>query len=156
MSSLGYTSRGNSATAILDSNGVDTMASLTKKNGKTRGKNPREITYEAFDLEKPETLPKTLKEFMETTKTTEESAMVGYVVDGFNLAQYSAASDEIGEFINDYWDDDTQGQFRLIVRNYAKAANKSIEEAANLMKPAIEAGFQARKTAAAQAPPATT
>jgi hypothetical protein len=121
---------------------------LTKKTGKTRGRSPRPIEYDVFDLEQPETLPKTLASFVAVTGA-DEPKLLSYVIDGFNQAQYAEASDEIGEFVNDAWDKETAAQFRLIVRNYAKAANKSIEEAANLMTPAIQAGFEARKAAAA-------
>lgn len=122
------------------------MASLSTKKGKTRGKNPRDIEYQAFDLEKPDTLPKTIKEFMEATgmdassKSTEPE-LVELLVNGFNDSQYSAASDEIGEFINDAWDKDTQSQFRLAVRNYSKLSGMTIEEAVTLIKPGTDKGW---------------
>jgi len=128
-----------------------TMAALSTKTGKTRGKNPREIEYQAFDLEKPDTLPKSIKEFMEATGVSKEENLVEYLVDGFNMAQYSAASDEIGEFINDAWDKETQAQFRLAVRNYSKLTGLSIEDAVNLIKPGVEKAYQAKVAAKAEA-----
>jgi hypothetical protein len=124
-----------------------TMAKLSTKQGKTRGKNPRSIEYEAFDLEQPDTLPKTIKEFMEVTKVEKEPELVELLVNGFNDAQYSAASDEIGEFINDAWDKEYQSQFRLTVRNFSKISGKSIEEVVTMLKPAIDAGWTAKVAA---------
>jgi hypothetical protein len=129
-----------------------TMASLSTKKGRTRGKNPRDIEYEAFDLEKPETLPKSMKEFMEVTNTKEEKDLVELLINGFNDSQYSAASDEIGEYINDAWDKEYQAQFRLTIRNFSKIAGKTVEETVTLLKPAIDAGWEVRKaTKAAEA-----
>lgn len=131
--------------------GDGTMAQLSVKKGKTRGKNPRDIEYEAFDLEKQESLPKSIKEFMEVTKVAEEKELVELLVNGFNDSQYSAASDEIGEFINDVWDKEYQAQFRLTIRNFSKIAGKSIEETVVMCKPAIDAGWEARVKARAAA-----
>ena len=114
------------------------MAKLTTAKGKTRGKNPREIEFEKFDREQPETLPRTIEEFMAVTNVKEEPALVDLLIEGFNDASYSAASDEIGEFINDAWDKDTQGQFRLAVRNYSKLSGDTIEEAVSLIKPGVD------------------
>lgn len=121
-----------------------TMANLVTKKGKTRGKNPRDIEYEAFDLEKQESLPKDMKEFMEVTKVTTEPELVELLINGFNDAQYSAASDEIGEFINDAWDKEYQAQFRLTIRNFSKISGKTIEETVVMLKPAIDAGWEVR------------
>lgn len=127
-----------------------TMAKLTVAKGRTRGKNPRDIEYEKFDLEQPDTLPKTIKEFMEVTKVDKEPELVELLVNGFNDAQYSAASDEIGEFINDAWDKDYQAQFRLTVRNFSKISGKSVEEVVGMLKPAIDAGWDAKVKAKAE------
>lgn len=130
------------------------MATLTTAEGKTRGKNPRNITFQKFDKEKPETLPKTLAEFLESTtalnsgKPYTQDEMLDYVIDGFNLAQYSAASDEIGEFIPDAWDKETANQFRLAVRNTSKLAGLSIEDTVAMLKPAVEKGLAAKALAA--------
>lgn len=123
------------------------------KVGQTRGKNPSVITWEAFDLEKPDSLPTDIKEFMEVTKINDQKEILGYIIDGFNGSAYSQASDEIGEYINDSWDKETQSQFRLAVRNYSKLAGVGIEDAVNLIKPGLEKAFQAKLEAAKQ--PAT-
>jgi hypothetical protein len=129
-------------------------AKLTEKAGKTRGKNPRDISYLAFDVSEKDSLPKTLAEFMEVTGTKSENEMLEYVIDGFNSAQYAAASDEIGEFINDSWDKDTQAQFRLAVRNYAKLTGLSIDDAVNLIKPGVEKAHLAKVNASKETPSA--
>jgi hypothetical protein len=107
--------------------------------GQTRGKNPQVISWEAFDDSQPDTLPATLSEFMEITKTQDEKAIVSYLVDGYNDAQYTAASDPIAEFVNPAWNEDVQRQFRLVVRNYSNATGVSLEDAVALIKPGIEA-----------------
>jgi hypothetical protein len=110
--------------------------------GATRGKNPQAISYEAFDESKAETLPLTLSEFMEVTKPfggDVEKTIVEWLIGGFNDAQYTAASDPIAEFVENYWPDDVQKQFRLVVRNYSNATGVSIEDAVKLIKPGIEA-----------------
>lgn len=137
--------------------GDGTMAKLTVTKGRTRGKNPKDIEYEKFDLEQPENLPKDLKEFMEVVGLDKVSgpdaqkAMLEYVISGFNDAQYSAASDEIGEFINDEWDKEYQAQFRLTVRNFSKISGKSIEDVVTMLKTAIDAGWVQRKAEKAKA-----
>lgn len=116
--------------------------------GYTRGKGSQRIQYEAFDDSKPETLPATLSEFMELTNVKDEKSILGYVIEGFNLNQYRTASDPIAEFVNPAWSDETQKQFRLVVRNYANATGVSIEDAVNLIKPGIEASEAAKKVKA--------
>lgn len=131
-----------------------TMANLVTKKGRTRGKNPRDIEYQAFDLESPDSLPKTMGEFSEVTKVTEEKDFLELLIAGFNDSQYSAASDEIGEYVQDYWDKDYQNQFRLTVRNFSKISGKTIEETVDMLKMAIDAGWDKRvaeKKAAADA-----
>lgn len=115
--------------------------------GSTRGRSTQVISYENFDLSQPDTLPKTLSEFMEVTKTNDETIIVGYLLDGYNSAQYTAASDPVAEFVEPTWSDDVQKQFRLVVRNYAAATNVSIEDAVALIKPGILAAENARKAA---------
>ena len=122
--------------------------SLSTKKGSTRGRNPRPVEYQAFDLEKPNTLPVTQAEFMEVTGVKEQSEIVALLIDGFNSAAYSLASDEIGEFINDAWDKETQTQFRAAVRNYSKLVGSSVEDAVLLIKPGVEKAFNTRKLAA--------
>lgn len=107
--------------------------------GMTRGRNPQEIQYEAFDDSKPDTLPTTLSEFMEVAKVQDEKVIVGYLIDGFNSAAYTAASDPVAEFVDASWSDEVQKQFRLVVRNYSNATGVSIEDAVALIKPGIVA-----------------
>lgn len=117
------------------------------KVGATRGRNVSVINWEAFDDSQPETLPKSIKQFMEVSATADEPTLVGYLIVGYNDAQYSAASDEIGEYLNPMWDKDTVAQFRLVVRNYSKGTGDSIEDAVSLIKPRFEKAFAAKKVA---------
>lgn len=114
--------------------------------GQTRGKSPSVVTWEAFDKEKTDTLPKSIAEFMALTGTKDEPDMVDYLIEGFNKAAYSAASDEIGEFVNDEWSKELAGQFRIIVRQYFKALGgaTSLEDIVNMVKPAIEKAHAAK------------
>lgn len=105
--------------------------------GQTRGRNPQVITWEAFDESQPDTLPKTLSEFMEVSKTSDENVIVSYLISGYNDAQYTAASDPVAEFVDAAWPEDVQKQFRIVVRNYANATGVSIEDAVALIKPGI-------------------
>lgn len=126
----------------VDAKGVNDARSgkgTRVKVGSTRGKNPQAITFEAFDLSKSETLPSTISEFMEVTKVQDEPTIMSYLIDGFNDAMYTAASDPVAEFIDASWPDDVQKQFRLVVRNYANATGVSIEDAVALIKPGISA-----------------
>jgi hypothetical protein len=107
------------------------------KVGQTRGRNPQVISYEVFDESKPDTLPKTITEFMEVTKVNDEPSIMGFLLDGFNSASYVTASDPVAEFVEATWPEDVQKQFRLVVRNYANATGVSIEEAVALIKPGI-------------------
>lgn len=119
------------------------------KVGSTRGKNPQPISFENFDTAQPDTLPKTLSEFMDIVSEEDksEASIVSFIIDGYNDAQYSAASDPIKEYVNPSWPDDVQKGFRLVVRNYSVNAKVSIEDAVALIKPGIEAS-QAAKNAA--------
>lgn len=132
-----------SENGTMTENASDVKVGLVKKEGSTRGKNPRKIEYMAFDQSVPASLPKSLKEFVEITKATEVE-LLEYAIDGFNSAAYSAASDEIGEFIPDSWDKDTAAQFRLAVRNTSKLTGLDIEATVNMLKPAIEKGLAAK------------
>jgi hypothetical protein len=101
----------------------------------TRGKGPVEIKYEAFDDTKPETLPTSIAQFMEITAVKDEPSLVSYLIGGFNDANYTAASDPLAEYVEDSWPADAKTQFRLVVRNYARGAVVSLEDAVNLIKP---------------------
>lgn len=105
--------------------------------GMTRGKGTQEVQWEAFDDSLPDTLPTSLSEFMDITKTTDEKVIVGYLIDGFNSANYLAASDPIAEFVEATWPEEVQKQFRLVVRNYSQSAGVSIEDAVALIKPGV-------------------
>ncbi len=105
--------------------------------GMTRGRNPQKIQYEAFDDSLPDTLPKTLSEFMEVSKVSDEPTIVSFLLDGFNSAAYTAASDPVAEFVEATWPEDVQKQFRIVVRNYSNATGVSIEDAVALIKPGI-------------------
>lgn len=109
------------------------------KVGQTRGRNPQVISYENFDESLPDTLPKTLSEFMEVAKVSDEGTIVSYLLDGFNSAQYVQASDPVAEFVDATWPEDVQKQFRLVVRNYSNATGVTIEDAVALIKPGIVA-----------------
>lgn len=132
------------ASEPVKSTGAEVIGLVVKK-GKTRGKNPREIEYLAFDLEVPGTLPKTQAQFMEVTKVTAEVDIVSLLINGYNDSSYSAASDEIGEFINDEWDKETQLQFRNAVRNMSKLMNATIEDTVTMLKPGVDKGWEAKK-----------
>lgn len=106
--------------------------------GQTRGRNPQVITWEAFDDSQPETLPTSLSEFMEVAKVSDEKAIVGMLIDGFNAQAYGNASDPIAEYVNPVWPEEIQRNFRLAVRNYSNATQVSLEEAAALIKPGID------------------
>lgn len=113
--------------------------------GMTRGRNPLQIQYDGFDESQPATLPESLSEFMDLSAVKDEKVIVGYLIDGFNSAAYSAASDPVSEFVDASWPDDVQKQFRLVVRNYAGATGVSIEDAVALIKPGIVASLAAKK-----------
>lgn len=112
-----------------------------RRVGQTRGKNPMVISWDAFDESLPETLPKTIKEFMEVSKVGDEPTLVSYLIGGLNDANYTAASDPLAEYVNLAWPQEAQTQFRLVVRNYSRGANVSLEEAVSLIKPGFEKQF---------------
>lgn len=122
-------------------NKTRTGKGLRQRVGQTRGKNPQVITWEAFDEALPDTLPTSLTEFMDLTKTQDEKVIVSYLVDGFNSAQYTAASDPIAEYVEAYWPEDVQKQFRLVVRNQAAMLNLSIEDAVAMIKPNVDKAY---------------
>ncbi len=105
--------------------------------GQTRGKNPQIVTWEAFDEGDSASLPATIAEFVELTKAPDEKALVSYLVEGFNAAQYTAASDPVAEFVEASWPEEVQKGFRATVRMYAANTGVSIEDSASLIKPGI-------------------
>lgn len=112
--------------------------------GSTRGKGSIVIKYENWDKSSPDTLPKSLKEFMEVTKITDQSKILEFVIDGHNDELYQQASDPIAEFVDATWPDDAQAQFRLVVRNLSRGANLSIEDAVSQIKPLFEKQYSAK------------
>ena len=122
--------------------------------GQTRGRNPQIVVWEAFDESRPETLPKTLSEFMDLSKLSlnDEATLVSYLTDGYNSAQYTAASDPVAEFVEASWPEDIQKNFRMAVKNYAASANCSLQDASDLIKPGINRAFEAKKVATEVAP----
>lgn len=109
--------------------------------GQTRGKNPMVITWEAFDESKPDTLPDSIQKFMETTSVKDEATLVSFLISGYNDNAYTTASDPIAEYLEPTWTPDVSANFRLVVRNYARGLNQSIEDAVALIKPGFVAQF---------------
>ena len=117
--------------------------------GFTRGKGSNPIKWEQFDDSKPESMPKSIQEFLDVTKATEPQ-MLDYLIEGFNSSQYTAASDPIAEHVNPEWDDETQSQFRLVVRNLQKAmaaSGATIESVVAMVKPGVEIAYKAKAAA---------
>jgi hypothetical protein len=108
----------------------------------TRGKGPVEIQYDAFDESQPATLPTTIQQFMDVTEVKDEPSLVGFLIGGFNDAAYTAASDPLREYVDLSWPADAQTQFRLVVRNYSRGANVSLEDAVALIKPGFAKQFE--------------
>lgn len=107
----------------------------------TRGKNPTEIQYEAFDEAQPDTLPTSIQQFMEVTSVKDEPSLVAFLISGLNDSAYTAASDPLREYVDLTWPDDAQTQFRLVVRNYSRGASVSLEDAVALIKPGFSKQF---------------
>ena len=123
-----------------DKTGVGTRTFIAM----TRGKNPTEIQYDAFDESKPETLPKDIEGFLSLTGLKvdkDEAQIVSYLIGGFNDSAYTSASDPLKEYVNLAWPDDAQTQFRIVVRNYARGANTTLEDAVALIKPGFDKQF---------------
>lgn len=137
--------RRNYATGVSGENKMaeNVVTALVEKTGKTRGKNPRDIKYNVLNQ-----VPGSIAEFSAVTGVKDEKDFCDLLYEGFNASQYSAASDEIGEFIPDSWDKETQAQFRLAVRNTSKLTGLDIENVVNMLKPAIEKALAAKAEAA--------
>lgn len=112
--------------------------------GSTRGKGSMVISYEEFDLDQPDTVPSSFKEFSELTKIDKAEDLLSLALIGFNAQAYQTASDPIAEFVNGNWDADTKLQFRTVVRNMSKGANMPIEEVVKLVKPGFESKFNSQ------------
>lgn len=111
----------------------------------TRGRNPQKVQYENWDEKQPATLPVTYNDCLAEMKTrgfTEadiEPAMVKRFILGDNELFYKEASDPVAEYVDKTWPEEIQKGFRLVVRNFSANNNVTIEEAANLIKPAYVA-----------------
>jgi hypothetical protein len=123
-------------------NATLTGVGVRRRVGQTRGKNPMVITWDAFDESKPESLPTTIQQFMDVTSVKDEPTLVNYLIGGFNDAAYTAASDPLAEYVDLTWPADAQTQFRLVVRNYSRGANVSLEDAVTLIKPGFAKQFE--------------
>ncbi len=122
-------------------NKARTGVGMRQRVGQTRGKNPLVITWDAFDESKPDTLPTTIQQFMEVTGVKDEPSLVGFLIGGVNDANYTAASDPLAEFVDLTWPPEAQTQFRLVVRNYSRGAQVSLEDAVALIKPGFVKQF---------------
>lgn len=111
--------------------------------GQTRGKSSLVIKYEQFDDAQPETLPGSVQAFVDYTKAV-ESDLLKYLIAGYNSEAYTAASDPLAEYVDYSWPTEVQTQFRLVVRNYARGAGVSIDDAVELIKPGFIKQFSAR------------
>ena len=117
--------------------------------GQTRGKNPKVISWEAFDTDQPATCPTSPAEFMELAKVNDDATLTKYLIDGFNDAMYSAASDVLAEYVESNWDSETVRRFKLAISNYSAGAGIGLEDAVEIIKPGFSKAFNARLAAAA-------
>ena len=121
-------------------NATRTGIGTRQKVGATRGKNPLIITFEQFDVSIPDSLPKSVPQFMETV-TSKEAELVDYLIRGYNDASYEAASDPLAEFVVDKWAPEVQLTFRTAVRNYSKGLGISLDDAVNIIRPGFVSKF---------------
>lgn len=119
------------------------------KVGSTRGKNPKAITWESFNLDLPETLPSDAAEFLSLTKTTDDKLFTSYCLDGFNSAMYSNASDVLSEYVEANWPPELVVNFKKAVNGYASSTGVSLEDAVSVIKPGVVKAFDARMAASA-------
>jgi hypothetical protein len=136
--------------AIADAKNKELGKSKGKRHrvGQTRGKNPKVITWLAWDTEQPETLPATQEDFMILSGIESEPLIVSYLIDGENAAAYSAASDVLAEYCEPNWSDATSKTFKSIINGYVQQTGVSVEDAVALMKPGIMKAMEARLAAA--------
>jgi hypothetical protein len=106
--------------------------------GMTRGKNPNAIKWQHFDEEKPETLPESLEEFATLSGVADAKKFLVFVISGYNDEQYRLASDELNEFIEPHWNQETVTQFRFAVRNAVKLSKKPLETVVIAIKSMME------------------
>lgn len=125
-------------------NGKRTGVGTRLRAGRTRGKSSIVITFEQFDETKPDTLPKDIASFIAATAldpTKDESTITQYLISGYNTESYTAASDPLAEYVNEAWPAEAKTQFRIVVRNYARGAEVSLEDAVTLVKPGFVKKF---------------
>lgn len=120
--------------------------------GQTRGRNPQVISWEAFDESLPATLPSSIDEFRKLSGADklgdkEESTLLSYLIDGFNSASYTEASDPIAEYVEASWPEDIQKNFRSAVRTYVNAmqGTVSLDDAVAMIKPNIVKMLEGKK-----------
>ena len=118
--------------------------------GMTRGRNPQEIEFENWDVEQPTTLLDSLAEGIDLMEQrgfkgeNGEREIVRRILIGDNDILYTEASDPVAGFVEASWSEDIKKGFRAVVRNYSTNLGMSIEDAANIIKPAYLAS-QAKK-----------
>ena len=125
-----------------EENGKRTGVGTRIRVGLTRGKSSQVISWEEFDDSQPDTMPKSVKEFMDVTGAKSNDALLQYLIPGYNVLQYTAASDPIAEHVNSAWPEELQLTFRTAVRNYSRGVEGTIEEAVELIKPGFEKKYQ--------------
>lgn len=104
----------------------------------TRGKNPVEIQFEAFDESQPDTLPKTLEEFFSIAafgENAEKETLRRLFVGDYEIA-YTEASDPVAEYL-DGIPQELHKTFKAFVKSFSAERKCSIEDAVNLIKPGI-------------------
>lgn len=116
--------------------------------GLTRGRNPQMVQYQGFDESQPLTLPTSVNEFISLAgipaDNDGEKKVVGFLIDGYNSASFTEASDPVAEYVDASWPEDVQKAFRITIRQYSATAGVSIEDAVKLIKPGIAAGVAAK------------
>lgn len=110
------------------------------KVGATRGKNPIIIQFKHLDQSQPDTLPKSVPEFMEVI-TQDTAVLLNYLIVGYNQVLQDAASDPLGEYVSNVWSEEVQNTFRTAVRNYAKGLGLELEDAVNIIRPGFAKKF---------------
>lgn len=134
------TEREKALKAATEVNAKRSGVGTRQKVGATRGKNPQVITFESFDDSLPDTLPKSVPQFMEVV-TSKEAELVDYLIRGYNDASYESASDPLAEYVVASWAPEVQLTFRTAVRNYSKGLGISLEDAVNIIRPGFTAKF---------------
>lgn len=122
-----------------EENGKRTGKGLRLKVGSTRGKNPQVITFEAFDLDSPDTLPSDFAEFQTLSGVADEKEIVELLIIGHNAKAYSLASDPIAEYYEPDWTPDMRSGFKASVKGLTATGVINLETAVQLVKGAIAA-----------------